>query len=142
MQAHPQKFSDIEVKPPVTLCHVPPKPQNPRFISIQRKAKAVTLISVICTQEWNKSQALAHRPKNSSFFLRCVPGLSIPSPNGPRSRRGSGPLPRGGDPISRSYSARPRRLAPPIRLDSPLTCGKCLCKVVPAFDGGDGGVGG
>jgi hypothetical protein len=33
--------------------------------------------------EWNKSQALAHRPMNSSFFLCCVSGESRPSPNGP-----------------------------------------------------------
>ena len=70
-------------------------------------------------QEWNKSQALAHRPRNSSFFFRCVSGLSMPRPNGPR--RGSGPLPRGGVPMSRSYSARPRLRPWPLRPDSPLT---------------------
>ena len=91
-------------------------------------------------QEWNKSQALAHKPRNSSFF-RCVSGLSIPGLNGPRW--GSGPLPRGGVPISRSYSARPRLRPRPLRLDSPLIrlIGG-LPGVAPWFDGGEGGVGG
>lgn len=90
--------------------------------------------------EWKRSQALEHKPKNSSFFFRCVSGLSIPRPNGPRL--GSGPLPSGGVPISLSYSVRGRLRPPCTRAGSPFTWLKgCLCCVEPGA-GGEGGVGG
>lgn len=98
---------------------------------------------MICTlaYEWKSSHALEHKPRNSSFFFRCVSGLSIPKPNGPR--RGSGPLPRGGVPISPSYSARGRLRPLPLLRPSPLTwLNGCLLGFAPLCVGGDGGVGG
>jgi len=116
---------------------------------IQQPKKVAS--SIFTVHEWNKSQALAQRLKNSSFFLRCVSGLSRPSPNGPpaylilsRSR----PVPNGGL-LSPSYSFRlRRRFVKPVGLSllNGWWFGWLLnfCGVrpwVPAICG-DGGVGG
>lgn len=132
------------VGPPTPNTEANPPPSSESLIYKPERTRCTPNIYVKCGtdgQEWNKSQALAHKLRNSSFFFRCVSGLSMPSPNGPR--RGSGPLPRGGVPISRSYSARPRLRPCPLRLDSPLTrlIGG-LPGVAPWCNGGEGGVGG
>lgn len=65
--------------------------------------------------EWNRSQALAHKPMNSSFFLRWVSGVSRPSPKGPVRCCWR---PSGGVPMSRSYSSLGRLRELPLRCKS------------------------